>query len=433
MPAMSPVQRGVAVLVLAIIAIGVGVFAIRGFDRGEAAIESPEPIPSASPSGPSRPSPASSASSDDLALFEEIEAAVESNRGLPAAEVGPPEIIGREELAAELEAILAEEYPEDEQRRDEIALRALGLLTEDQDIAELQLRLLSDQVLGFYDDVDERMVVVSDAGINAESKITYAHEYTHALQDAAFDLTELQQAVSAEDDQSLALVGLIEGDAVLSMLSWAVNGGLTSEELVALTEIDVPDTSGIPSWMVAQLEFPYTTGFEWATQVTGGNPLSPDWEVLDEAFADPPESSEQLMHIEKWEAREAPIELEAPDLAASLGSGWEEADTTTLGEAMIGDTLTHLGVDATEADAAAAGWGGDRITVATGPDDAFALVWRLAWDSRADADEFVAAYRSVQDDLPFAADVRTLEDGEVLVVHASSGDLVAAAFDAAGE
>jgi hypothetical protein len=217
------------------------------------------------------------------------------------------------------------------------------------------------------------------------------------------------------------------------MLSWAVNGGLTPEEMVARTDIQAPDTSGIPGWMVDQLEFPYTTGFEWATLVAGEDPLSPDWDALDAAFADPPDSTEQLLHFEKWQAREAPIAVELPDLAHALGQGWDETDTTTLGEAMIGESLTFLGVDENAAMAAAAGWGGDRVTVATGPDDSFALVWRLAWDTDADAQEFAAAYRIARRDLPFAAELRVLDDAQVVIAHASSGDLVSAALDAAAE
>ena len=35
------------------------------------------------------------------------------------------------------------------------------------------------------------MVVVTDAGLTAEARVTYAHEYTHALQDAAFGIDSL--------------------------------------------------------------------------------------------------------------------------------------------------------------------------------------------------------------------------------------------------
>ena len=71
----------------------------------------------------------------------------------------------------------------------------MGLLTEDQDIRELTEQLYAGQVLGFYDFEDQRMVVVTDAGLTAEAQITYAHEFTHAMQDAAFDTGAAHDAV----------------------------------------------------------------------------------------------------------------------------------------------------------------------------------------------------------------------------------------------
>ncbi len=144
--------------------------------------------------------------------------------------------------------------------------------------------------------------------------------------------------------------------------------------------------------MVNQLYFPYTTGQVWAGALTV-NPLQPDFTELDEAYDDPPDSTEQIIHLDAWDPREAPIPVEVPDLAAALGDGWEEVDDTPMGEASIGFMLQHFGLDADVADEAAAGWGGDRVRIAVGPDDDFAVTWRLAWDTPEDADQFAAGLR----------------------------------------
>ena len=143
-------------------------------------------------------------------------------RGLPAADIGPPELLTREELREELLATFEEDYPPEEQAQDNAALKALGLLEPDQDIAELQLELLGDQVLGFYDDDEKRMVIVTDEGLDALAKFTYAHEYTHALQDAAFDLATLETDAEGQDDRGLARIALVEGDATVTMFAWAL-------------------------------------------------------------------------------------------------------------------------------------------------------------------------------------------------------------------
>ena len=439
---MSGTQRIVALLVAVLVIAGVAILAldltetgVGGAPRDGSARPSAEGSPTAGPTASSAesvsPSAVPSAPDDEeiLALLTEIEEEVIAIRGLPAAEIGPADIITRAELGAELQAIFDEEYPPEDRERDNRALRALGLLGADEDVADLQLELLGDSVLGFYDDVDQRMVVVSDAGLNTEAKLTYAHEYTHALQDAAFGLDSLETDAVGEDDRSLARTALIEGDATTTMLAWAIEH-LTPEELLELGATPIPDTSGIPSWMVRQLEFPYTAGQLWVGGLVG-DPLAPDFDPVDAAYADPPDSTEQVVDPEAWEAREAPIPVETVDLAAALGDGWEEVDATPIGQAAIEITLGHFGVAAAEARDAAAGWGGDRAAIAAGPDEAFAVVWRLAWDSDADADEFVTAYEQVIEELPFPATVREVSPGEVLVVHGSDDDVLDRAAGAA--
>ena len=427
---MSPAQRLAALAVALLAAAGVAVVLLTGPDGPVARQPDASPTPLVSPvptdPPPSEPSTSSNAApsteADVQATLEEIEQQVIAIRGLEAADIGPPDVITRAELGDELQELFDEQYPPEERERDNLSLRAMGLLGPDEDVAELQLQLLGDQVLGFYDDVEKRMVVVSDAGLNAEAKLTYAHEYTHALQDAAFSLDSLETDAVGEDDRGLARTALIEGDATVAMLAWAF-AHLSQEELLEIgSGAQLPDTTGIPSWMVNQLQFPYTAGQLWAGSLTG-DPLEPDFTAIDAAYADPPDSTEQIIDLEAWEEREAPVAVETLDLAEALGNGWEEVDATPIGQASIGFILEHFGVTSAVATQAAKGWGGDRVVIATGPDEGFALVWRLAWDGPADAAEFVDAYATVVDELPFPAVVREV-GGEALVVHASTDALL---------
>ena len=438
---MSEVGRLGAILVAALVVAAVAFLAIRAggaeiglgpdatTSAGPAASESASA--SADPTGDASASPSALSDADTQAILSEIEDQVIAIRGLEAADIGPAEIITREELGEELRQLFEEEYPPEEQRRDNLALRALGLLEADQDVAELQLELLGEQVVGFYDDTDKRMVVVSDAGLDVEARITYAHEYTHALQDAAFGLDSLQTDAPGEDDRGLARTALIEGDASITMLAWMFQH-LTPQEIQEYTlGAEIPDMSGIPSWMVEQLAFPYDDGLNWAVQLTGGDPFSPDFAAIDAAYADPPATTEQIIHMDKWEGRESPRAVEVPDLAAALGEDWEEVDETPIGQATIEIMLRYLGVGGAQAEAASVGWGGDRAVIVSGADDAFAVAWRLAWDSPQEAAEFVDAYQIVVDGLDFSASVTELPNGEVLVVHASDEDLLDQTVDAA--
>ena len=418
----APLRRLVAVLVVLLLVAGVALLTLRGMGVDVAM----GPFASLTPSPTASPTPTPSASRDPQAVFAEIEAQVREQRLLPAPEIGPAEVIGRDDLAAELRSIFEADYPQARRDADNVALRALGLLDVGQDVAELQLQLLTDQVIGFYDQHRQRMVVVTDAGVDAQARMTYAHEYTHALQDAAFGIDALGTDAVGEDDRNLAHLSLIEGDASLVMVLWAIEhdpGGLGE-----IASGPVPDMSGIPDWMVAQLSFPYTAGANFVANLyqNGG------FDAVDAAYADPPDSTEQILHTDKYVAGEAPVEVPDTDVAAALGSGWANVPSTTLGEALLSIWLQHLGADQDDADNAARGWGGDRASAASDASGDVALVLHLAFDSRTQADEFEATYGDLVEALPLAGRVTRTGDLEVSVVQATDPAQLDALEDAAG-
>lgn len=421
MPPMSTLPQrlaaaGVLVLVLAIVAVlalrALGVpLAVGPTASPTPALPTPTPVP-ASP-GPSL---------DPLEAFAEIETQVRELRGLAAADIGPPEILSRTELVDELRVILDETWTPEELAVDNLTLRAMGLLAADQDIRALTEELYAGEVLGFYEFERKRMVVVMDAGLTPQARVTYAHEYTHALQDAAFDTGAAHAAQVGDDDAALARLSLEEGDASLSMVLWAIQH-LSPEEQLGISQTPLPDLTGIPGWMVAQLMFPYLVGTEFVSSlwVSGG------WEAVDAAYPQPPASTEQLIHPEKYQAAEAPVEVTIPVLAggltAQLGGPWEDVEQTTIGEALVAIWLEELGVSNSSATAAAAGWGGDALEVTSGPDGAWSLAWRIAWDTEMDATEFEVAHAEITADLPFDARFVRLSETETLIVHASSAEI----------
>ena len=108
-----------------------------------------------------------------------------------------------------------------------------------------------------------------------------------------------------------------------------------------------------------------------AVQAEGG------WQSVDSVYAGMPESTEQILHPEKYTAKEAPVAVTLPaDLATRLGTGWTVPLMDTFGEFQTGIWLREGGVETAEATDAAAGWGGDRLAVMKGPDGAWALAGR---------------------------------------------------------
>ena len=417
-------QRAVAVttVVLALAIVTVLLLRSLGVQPAVGPLASATP-PVATPT----PQPSPTTSADALTVFAQIEQQVSDLRDLAAPEIGPPDVITRDQLAVELEAIFDETWTDEQLAADNLTLRAMGLLTEEQDIRVLTEQLYAGQVLGFYDFEDQRMVVVTDAGLTAEAQITYAHEFTHAMQDAAFDTGAFHDATAEDDDQAMARLALEEGDAVVAMFQWGfANLGL--DQLGSIAATPLPDMSGIPSWMVKQLEFPYLAGSTWVSNLwaSGG------WDAVDAAYDQPPTSTEQVLHPEKYVADEAPVDVVDPNVAALMCCGWEPVESSTVGEAMLGIWLGAMGVSQADAEVAAAGWGGDRLSVAAGPGDEWAMAWRISWDTVAQATEFDEAYAEITADLPFPTRATTASNGDTLVLHASSDAVLDQMADALG-
>lgn len=409
-PMSSSARRLAAIAVLLLSLAIIAVLGLRGmgFQIGIGPFASATPlVATASPQASGSPA----GSQDPLDAFAEIEGQVQALRGLPAASIGPPQVLSRSELAAVLPGLL-------EPALDNATLRALGLLSADQDIVALTEQLYTAQVLGYYDFDAKRMVIVSDAGLTPLARTTYAHEYTHALQDAAFDAGAAHDEVAGQRDRELALLALEEGDASTAMVLWAI-GHLTPDELLGVSQTPLPDMSGIPAWVVQLLEFPYLSGAQFVGQLyaSGG------WDAVNAAYDDPPSSTEQVMHPDTYIAGEAPLAVEGLDLWAAVGDDWGHAAETTLGEAWIEIWLEGIGVEPQFAARAAGGWGGDWLAVADAGDGRWALGWRIAWDAPVDATDFEAAYAAVPA-LPFASRVVHVSARETVVLHASSAEVL---------
>ena len=165
------------------------------------------------------PSAVSSAATD--AIYDAIEAQVLEMRGLPPTEV-QRKTIDREALKAfNIENFDEENTPEYNAAAERL-YKAFGLLPQDASRRQLYLDLLDSQVAGFYKPDDKTLYVASRTGtINGADKITFAHEYDHALQDANFTVFADQDELLDETDRALARAAIYEGDATLLMVLWA--------------------------------------------------------------------------------------------------------------------------------------------------------------------------------------------------------------------
>jgi hypothetical protein len=412
------------------------------------------PTPTPTPPPPPIPTPAAEPEADPSELLDALLATLGGFRDLSPAQLerevaeigGVPfrhpvtfEFLDRPALGRYVHEFLESEYGPEKARADARTLEALGLLPTGTDLRAVRARLLEENVAGFYDvrKGRKRMYAISARRtLTPANQLVLSHELRHALQDQYADVNALlPPSVGDFDDRAFALVSLLEGDAILVMerfLRSRLPGGEDREFDPSGFTMPVPAMlPDVPPILRDQLVLPYSVGREFAVALfqRGG------WPALRAAWTSAPVSAEQVLHPEKYFAREAPVAVD-PGPAPAGGTLVQEG---VLGEAFVG-TLLGEG-----SDAARAGWGGDRFrTWDVG--GRTLLVWRSAWDSPADAREFQDALAGalerrgaarpdqsgfrVRSAPPWTIAWRVEPDGGVTLLSSDDGAALAAAMKA---
>ena len=326
----------------------------------------------------------------------------------------------------------------------EASLRKFGLAPADFDYRSFMIKLLTEQVAGYYDAKAQEFHLADWLELEGQKPVM-AHELTHALQDQHFNLRRFEKWPHGDSDAELAAHALIEGDATLAMMIY-----MAKNPLVALafsrsltTGVATEQYDQAPRSMRESLIFPYLQGSEWATQLyrKGG------WTMVSNAFTRLPLSTEQILHPEKYFNYERPIKIVLPDLTNLLnarsqqtanskqqtagdiqashgrrkrGAGtagvppastrarisrvgtpsrpplpttpWRRIESDVNGEWTYYLILDQFLKSQAESKRAAAGWAGDRYALYEGPDGQVFLSQLAVWDTESDAREFFDAY-----------------------------------------
>ena len=393
----------------------------------------PPSTPNTGPSAPPASAPASAGPTQDAAeVYSLIRDQVETIRGLePTADVEPV-TIDEAQLLENLEAEIDAEQTPEEMALSEDLLGTLGLIPEGSSIRELTLDLLAGQVAGYYSPDRDELFVVSRTGeaVGVVERVTYAHEFTHQLQDQNFDLGSLDTTAVDQSDRALAQLALIEGDATWAQSIW-LQENLNADELgellrAALDPEALEALNNAPAYLRETSLFPYQDGLALVQRLIADG----GYDAVDAAFGDAPDSTEQVLHPNKYIQREEPIKVRFPDrfpggFAGQVGPGWSEAVQDTLGELILRIWLTEHNVDAQVARAAVAGWGGDRLVLLRRDDGSLAVALKTTWDSSADAAEFADAAAIALAHPRFAGDRGAMS-------HTGGTDVLIAVGDDAG-
>ena len=299
-----------------------------------------------------------------------------------------------DEVRAFLEKEFNENLPPLELEGAARAYKLLGLLPDTLDLRRFMLRLLGEQVIGYYDPAKKVLYVVSDtsSGRAALVEVTIAHELVHALQDQYVNLDSIQKQRD-DNDRLTAAQSVMEGQATYEQMSSMLGGDLgvrmpggwdRVREMIRENQTAMPVFASAPMLLQETLLFPYLSGAEFTRRFKEAKSGRAPWQPL-------PSSTEQVMHFEKYLAGDRPLQVELPPLLTGT-----KVYSNNLGEfetrLFLFQALQDLGTSARSAD----GWGGDRFEVVNLPGGA-GIVWVTLWDTPIDAGEFRdAAQRAAQ-------------------------------------
>lgn len=312
---------------------------------------------------------------------------VEESRGLPFLEIPTVTILDETDFTTRVNQQLESDLDNEEIASLEALYKLLGMLTPDDDLRSMLVDLYTEQVAGFYDPVAAELVVpVSIDGITPLQEITIAHELVHALTDQHFDFNDLYEDLveNGTGDDAAATLALVEGDATYQQLLYLEAMDPTEAAAAALESLTIDQTvlESMPPWLQQDLTFPYESGFQFTMFLVGEGGLK----IVDEAYQEPPISTEQILDPNKYLRDEQPETL--AELTVEL-TGWDLVQQGAIGEwgtrLILMETLTPG--DLVQA---AAGWGNDNYRFFTSATDA-TFVWSYLAETEADAEDLTNA------------------------------------------
>jgi hypothetical protein len=332
---------------------------------------------------------------------------LEAARHLALKHPVPTRALGPAEIAAAIDADLRRTFPPGDRERTEATYELVGLVPSGTRLEPAMERMLTTQLAAFYDPhakvlvVAKQAVVGRGAGLRLFTTVTgrdlmgelvVSHELTHALQDQYWGLpADSEPATASNTDRLLARRALLEGDATWASFATVSGGtlddatrarvlrqmnGLSAELATAL-----PD---VPSLLRDALAFQYQGGTIFVDRLLarGG------WAAVDRAEADPPVSTEQVLHPERYLAarRDEPTPVVLGMTPGLRSAGYQLVLADTLGELVMRSLFARV-FPFEQAARIAEGWDGDRlVTFARGQD--LVVAWMSVWDSERDAVDF---------------------------------------------
>ncbi len=342
-----------------------------------------------------------------------IEASVARIRELNFTKQVPVVVRGPDQAEQMIIAQIARDHSDEDLRIGGESGAMTGLYPPNIDLKRQTLELLRSEVIGFYSPDTKEMVIIekpqkrtfwdisgSVARRQGMGAMVLAHELTHALQDQHFGIETMLRRIKDNDDQTLALKSVAEGDATIAGFGYVAghldqgNMDLLVTKLDGLSANLPAGTHDIPLAVSIPMLFQYSGGSRFVAEAwrRGG------WDAVGQLYRNPPRSSQQIMQPELYfDHPSPPVHIELSGYKGLL-EGWKKVDDDTYGELLLKLILQRNLPPHAPAFDTLPRWAGDRIiTLEKGNE--LTLLWLIAFHDAAAAGEFAGAYGLILDHL----------------------------------
>jgi hypothetical protein len=271
--------------------------------------------------------------------------------GLPIRKKVKRTIVSR----AQVEKYIREKFKDDADRirfeRSELVQKKFGLLPRTFDLHNFLIKLLTEQVAGYYDEKTRTMNLL-DWNEPDMQRPVMAHELTHALQDQSYNLAKMSKhdeeiekhgledldALISNDEESTCRSAVLEGQAMIVLLDYVLapqDGSVQKmPQIVDMMQASMDKSRGSPVFDSAplllqeELAFPYRQGMKFIRDllVAGGKQLA-----YTGVLARMPQTSREIMEPKEYLAGRRVPALLLPDLGF-LKKDYEPYDAGAVGQ-----------------------------------------------------------------------------------------------------
>jgi len=314
----------------------------------------PQSNPNQSPNGKASDQKISPQAAEELfRSIDEILKFASKDTSLPIRQPIKKRLVNRDEVVAFIQKHMMEDKDAQRLARSELILKKWGLLPHDFELQPFLLRLLREQVEGYYDP-ESKTVNMLDWVEPEQQRPVMAHELTHALQDQSFDLEKYMRAGDVDlatmkgdptpddivnDEAGSAHQAVVEGQAMVVSIDYelaAVHQSVVdSPEIVqALKNTMIQGTAdsvefrGAPLYIKEALTFPYRYGLDFEAELLTKFGKEKAYAGV---FQKPPRTTREIMEPAAYLSGEKLEPMTLPDFKNDF-KNYDKFDVGAVGE-----------------------------------------------------------------------------------------------------